>query len=67
MFAIVARSGTLKSAVPGPVNSKILFLPPLAVSCRSSSRMMSFAWTHGRLRLPARYTSTISGHEISYG
>ena len=29
MLAIVPRSGTLRSAVPGPVNSKTLFLPPL--------------------------------------
>ena len=28
MLAIVARSGTARSAVPGPVNSKTLFLPP---------------------------------------
>ena len=48
MLAIVARSGSDRSAVPGPVNSNTLFLPPLAVSRRSSSRMMSLAWTHGR-------------------
>ena len=30
MFAIVPRSGTDRSAVPGPVNSNTLFLPPLA-------------------------------------
>ena len=30
MLAIVARSGMLRSAVPGPVNSNTLFLPPLA-------------------------------------
>ena len=28
MLAIVPRSGTARSAVPGPVNSKTLFLPP---------------------------------------
>ncbi len=67
MLAIVPRSGMERSAVPGPVNSKILFFPPLTVSRRSSSRMMSFAWTQGRVRAPARWTSTISGQAISYG
>ena len=47
MLAIVPRSGTDRSAVPGPVNSKTLFLPPLTLSWRSSSRMMSLACTHG--------------------
>ena len=67
MLAIVARSGIDRSAVPGPVNSSTLFLPPLALSRRSSSRMMSLACTHGRLSLPSRCTSTTSGQEISYG
>jgi hypothetical protein len=67
MFAIVPRSGIERSAVPVPVNSKILFLPPLALSCRSSSRMMSLACTHGRLSVFSRCTSTIAGHAISYG
>ena len=67
MLAIVPRSGTLRSAVPSPVNSKILFLPPLALSWRSSSRMMSLAWTQGRASVPVRCTSTTSGQAISYG
>ena len=65
MFAIVPRSGIDRSAVPGPVNSKILFLPPLTVSRRRSSRITSLACTHGRASVPASATSTIAGHAIS--
>ena len=67
MLAIVARSGIDRSAVPEPVNSNTLFLPPLALRRRSSSRMMSLAWTHGRASAPSKCTSTTSGHAISYG
>src|SRR5919206_323720 len=67
MFAMVPRSGIDRSAVPGPVNSKTLFLPPLAESRRSSSRMMSLACTHGRASSPSSRTSTTSGQAISYG
>jgi hypothetical protein len=65
MFAIVPRSGTARSAVPGPVNSKTLFLPPRTVSRRSSSRITSFACTHGRGRVFVRWTSTTRGQAIS--
>ena len=67
MFAIVPRSGTLRSAVPGPVNSKTLFLPPRTVRRRSSSRITSLACTQGRDSLPSSRTSTTSGQAISYG
>ncbi len=66
MLAIVARSGTLRSAVPGPVNSKTLFLPPRTLRRRSSSRITSLAWTQGRSSSLSRWTSTTSGHAISY-
>ena len=65
MLAIVARSGTLRSAVPGPVNSKTLFSPPRTVRRRSSSRITSLACTHGRASVPSRRTSTTCGQAIS--
>ena len=65
MFAIVPRSGTLRSLVPGPVNSNTLFLPPRTVRRRSSSRITSLACTQGRASVLSRCTSTTSGQAIS--
>ena len=45
MFAIVARSGTVRVFTPSPMYSITLPTPPLTLSRRSTSRMMSFAAT----------------------
>ena len=53
--------------MPGPVNSKILFLPPLTDRRRSSSRITSLDCTHGRWSVFSSHTSTIAGQAISKG
>jgi len=60
MFVIVARSGTLKVATPGPVYSMTLPTPPLTLMRRSTSRITSFAATHGASR-PVSRTPTTCG------
>ena len=47
MFVMVARWGTVRLAVPGPPYSKMRPTPPLTLSRRKSSRMMSLADTQG--------------------
>ena len=58
MLAIVPRSGTRQvgGARPGELEDLVL-AAAARVSRRSSSRMMSLAWTQGRSSVPSRCTS----------
>ena len=66
MFAIVPRDGTLSSARPGPVYSRTLFFAHLTSNRFRSSRITSFALTHG-LNFPASRTFTTAGIVRRYG
>ena len=57
MFVIVPRSGTVSVETPSPQYSRILPTPPFTVRTRSTSRITSFAATHGRRR---PFNSTLS-------
>jgi hypothetical protein len=60
MFAIVARSGTLKAPSPGPVNSTIRPTTPTRRSSSVSRSATSVASTPGASR-PDNRTPTTSG------
>ena len=60
IFVMVALSGTDKVLTPSPEYSITLPTPPFTVKRRRTSRMMSFAATHG-LSLPTRLTFTTFG------
>ena len=45
MLVMVARSGTVSVATPGPPYSMIFPTPPFTVNKRSTSKMTSFAET----------------------
>ena len=66
MFAIVPRDGTVSSLSPGPVYSRTLFRAHFTSKRRSSSRITSFALTHG-LNFPVRRTLTTEGIVMRYG
>ncbi len=67
MFAIVPRSVYVSEWTPGPVNSKMQPRRPRSPRRRSSSRITSFAWIHGRGSSFSRKTPTIFGHGSSNG
>ena len=60
MLVMVARSGTDRVLTPSPAYSTILPTPPLTVIWRRTSRITSFAETHGD-SLPVSVTRTIFG------
>ena len=66
MFAIVMRCAATRLGRPGPPYSKILPAPPFTDSRRSSSRITSFAVTHGRSS-PVSQTRTTAGIGKKYG
>src|SRR5205814_6790721 len=66
MFAIVPRDGTVSSLSPGPVYSRTLFRAHFTSKRRSSSRITSFALTHG-LNFPVRRTLTTERIVMRYG
>ena len=63
MFVMVARSGTLRVDMAGPLHSIMAPTPPFTDNMRSSSRLMSLAVTKGR-RVPVRCTLYILGMVI---
>src|SRR5919206_494305 len=64
MFAIVPRSGIERSAVPGPVNSKTLFLPPVVVGVLEVERDdVVVDVLHGPADLDARHVELLELHE----
>ncbi|KYC46678.1 MAG: hypothetical protein AMQ74_01769 [Candidatus Methanofastidiosum methylothiophilum] len=60
MFVIVALSGTDRPLIPFPVNSNILFTPPLTDKSLKSSKITSFAEVQSESS-PSRHTSIMSG------
>jgi len=60
MLVMLARCGTLNVATPGPPYSNTLPTPPLTVSRRSNSRIISLAATQG-CSAPASRTRTTRG------
>ena len=67
MFAIVMRCAASRLASPGPPYSKIFPAPPLTDSRRRSSRITSFAVTHGR-SAPVSQTRTTAalGEHVAF-
>ena len=66
MLAMVARSGRLIEASPGPVNSTNLPTTPCARSSSTTANVTSVAVVPG-WRRPMRRTPTTSGVSMSYG